>query len=217
MFHFIYFYLLKAFYQWSSLFGSMMTEIVEVPRQDCQLGPLRTLSEEEVGPLIHCQYEGVRYDARILQMVPDDSMDTTETISVLKKTVLEKHFKLLKLCSRVRPRRRERHLTLDSISTESDAHARSQPEESPRKKVKIDGIKIPELPPLIENQSFSVSSPSPAPTFSQPSPTTSQSNLSSRCIPQQPKLFSGRSWIAAQRYVRNCGFERGSVEGKFHE
>ena len=200
-------------------------EIIEIPLKDCQLGPLRALSEEEweeeVGPLIQCDYEGMRYDARILQMVPDESMDTTETISVLRKTVLEKrltsHHKLLKMCSRVRPRRRERRLPLDFISTDSDAH-QSQPEEPPRKQMKVDKIMIPNLPPLItENSSFSIQSSSAAPNFSQPSPTISQSMSSSACIPQQPKLFSDRNWIAAQRYVRNCGFEWGSVEGKFHK
>ena len=47
-------------------------EIIEVPRRHCQLGLLRNLSdeewEEEVGPLIQCDYEGARYDARILQI-----------------------------------------------------------------------------------------------------------------------------------------------------
>ena len=208
-------------------------EILEVSRQQCQLGLLGTLTEEEweeeVGPLIQCDYEGERFDARILQMVPSDNTDTTETIAVLRKAVAEKklttHHKLLKLCSRVRPQRRERRLPMGFISTEQSDSDR--PEEPPRKKMalSVTPVKVPDLPPL---SSMSVplsahhhsSSQASSLTLCEPTPGTSNAGLTptaKNIHGQRQKLFTDSSWVAAQRYVRRCGFEWGSVEGKFHK
>ena len=205
-------------------------EIVELPSKVCHLGTLASLSteewDEEVAPIIQCNYEGDRYEARILQMVPDDSMDTTETVSVLRRSVQEKrltsHHKLLKLCSRVRPQRRERHVPLNCISSDSETHlTQSETSVEPsRKKSKSEQLNVPQLLPLLEAPPTPAPASEPALNFPQPSPTTSLPTTSqpfpTECISRQ-KLFSDRSWISARKYVRSCGFEWGSVEGNFRK